>query len=129
MLTQLGGASEEVRAMSLSDGFLTEQDNRFGTWNEIKRFSDHEALLVVHNEISGVDAPYIFMLRGGRFNNVSKVHPEYYKSLLISQELNIDGSNLSPTLYNQLALLVRLSGDTKDAELLMDKYQKLKLAR
>ena len=124
VLTQFGGAAEEARVMFLREGVLRESDSRFGDWSEIKNFSDQKALLVIHNAISEVDAPYLFQLRGEHLHNVSSRHPEYYRAQLISQKLSVDGSNVSPTLYDQLALLVKLSGDAKSAALLKAKYKK-----
>jgi hypothetical protein len=119
MTIQFGVAEQELGILTLTSGKIHLNWLIAGDYLEYMPARSGNDIVVAHSAISGIDAPNLFQLRAGRFVNVSRRRPDYYRGLLAKQHLSADGSSVSPSLYPQLARLLGLSGDAEGAKRLL----------
>jgi hypothetical protein len=123
LTVQYGAAQQDLWLLSPRQRSFQMVDTLGGDYLETTPSGGDDDLLVAHDSVSGIDAPRLYRFRSGRFVNVSWQHPAYYRELLAKNGWSVDGKDVDPTLYPQLAHLLFLADDVESGRGLLKIYR------
>ncbi len=121
VVTQYGAAAAEIRVMAAGESSLHVVFEELGDYVDFFPGTGTNSVISVHKMVNGIDVPDLYEFRLGRFVNCNSLYPDYYRKLVKGRNFSAD-TEVSPSLVLQLARLLRLSGDAKGAERLLERY-------